>query len=99
MKRPKYRSECIDDPRPCPWVGCRYHLFLDVLDGGGIKYRFGEDVSALEAMPDTCALDVAERGPLKLHELENVFNVSSNWVFVHGQSARAKIVAYFSDAP
>lgn len=27
--RPTNRSECKDGPRPCPFVGCRYHLASD----------------------------------------------------------------------
>lgn len=29
--RPRTRAECVDAPRPCPFVGCRYHLALDVV--------------------------------------------------------------------
>ncbi len=29
-ERPKLRSECVDGPRPCPFVSCKYHLYLDV---------------------------------------------------------------------
>lgn len=36
--RPTRRSECIDGPRPCPWLSCRYHLpsscALDEAAGG-----------------------------------------------------------------
>ncbi len=24
--RPKTRGDCIDGPRPCPWVSCRHHM-------------------------------------------------------------------------
>jgi hypothetical protein len=30
IARPQSRGECKGGPRPCPWVGCRYHLLLDV---------------------------------------------------------------------
>jgi hypothetical protein len=33
-QRPKTRADCIDRPRPCPWVSCRYHLLLDQTPGG-----------------------------------------------------------------
>jgi len=29
-ERPRSRSECSDAPRPCPFVSCKHHLFLDV---------------------------------------------------------------------
>ena len=28
--RPRTRGDCINAIRPCPWVGCRHHLYLDV---------------------------------------------------------------------
>jgi hypothetical protein len=41
LDRPRTRGDCIDGPRPCPWVDCRHHLLseeyscvLDVADEG-----------------------------------------------------------------
>lgn len=68
---PKTRRECIDGPRPCPWVGCRYHLGLDITQGGGI--RVNRD---LTNMPDTCALDVADRGPQTLEAVGKIYKVT-----------------------
>lgn len=59
-RRPRTRADCIDAPRPCPWVGCRYHLCLDIMPSGSLKLNFG--AVELEALPDTCALDVADKG-------------------------------------
>lgn len=62
---PRTRGECLDAPRPCPWVRCRHHLYLDVKDNGLIRYNFpGLEVDELK---DTCSLDVADRvKPLEL---------------------------------
>lgn len=30
IPRPRTRGDCLTMPRPCPWVGCRHHLLLDV---------------------------------------------------------------------
>lgn len=38
--RPLTRADCIDGPRPCPWVGCKYHLLIDVKDKGGMVVNF-----------------------------------------------------------
>lgn len=58
MQRPRTRGECADGPRPCPWAGCRHHLILDINPRTGfIKLNF----SSIEAMEETCSLDVAER--------------------------------------
>ncbi len=37
--RPRTRAECIDGPRPCPWVSCRHHLALDVHEVEGTRDR------------------------------------------------------------
>lgn len=54
--RPRHRSQCIDGPRPCPWVSCRYHLGLEVTPDGKLVVRVGAE---LEDMIETCALDAA----------------------------------------
>jgi hypothetical protein len=63
--RPLVRSECIDGPRPCPWVSCRHHLALRVTTRGEVRVTFpdAEGEPDLDAMEETCALDVADRGP------------------------------------
>ena len=35
-KRPQTRADCQKVPRPCPWVGCKHHLLLEVYEGGAI---------------------------------------------------------------
>lgn len=64
--RPSTRSECKDGPRPCPYVSCRHHLYLDVNPhNGSIKFNFPDkEVWELE---QTCSLDVAEEGGVELH--------------------------------
>jgi hypothetical protein len=37
--RPRTRADCIDGPRPCPWVSCKYHLLLDVKSNGGLTFN------------------------------------------------------------
>lgn len=54
--RPGTRGECVNGPRPCPWVGCKYHLWLNVGKRGHVTYRPGSEGD------DSCALDVADRG-------------------------------------
>ncbi len=57
IDRPKTRSECPVQ-RPCPFVGCRYHLYLDITDTGNIKFNFyGIEPWELKT---SCALDVAD---------------------------------------
>jgi hypothetical protein len=66
--RPKTRGECCDGPRPCPFVSCKFHLYLDVTEVGSIKFNFPE-IDDLSQMAETCALDVADRGGVTLEEV------------------------------
>lgn len=34
LKRPTCRAECVDGPRPCPWVSCRHNMLLDRAEVG-----------------------------------------------------------------
>ena len=77
-ERPRTRAECPDTSEgPCPWVSCKYHLYLDVNDRtGSIKLNFpGLEVWEL---PDTCALDVAERSSegITLERVGEAINVT-----------------------
>ena len=72
--RPCKRSECVDAPRPCRFVGCKHHLFLDVNSAGGIVLNFPD--KQLEDLEDTCALDVADRGGHTLDEVGKYLNLT-----------------------
>jgi hypothetical protein len=73
--RPTTRAECRDGPRPCPFVSCRYHLYLDVSRRtGSIKLNF-PDLEVWE-MPVSCALDVAEDGGATLEDVGAIMNVT-----------------------
>jgi len=73
--RPRTRAECSGGPRPCPWVACKHHLYLDINPRtGSIKINF-PDLEPWE-LPHTCALDVAEQGALTLEEIGVVTNLT-----------------------
>ena len=73
--RPRTRAECESAPRPCPFASCRYHLALDVLeDTGSIKHNFPD--LEVDELAETCALDVAERGPATLETVARLMNVT-----------------------
>lgn len=85
-ERPRTRGECVDGPRPCPWVSCRYHLYLEVnRETGKIKLTF----PGLEPhqMAETCALDAADRGPLTLDEVGTMLNLTRERVRQLGDHA------------
>lgn len=76
--RPTRRADCIDGPRPCPWLSCRHHLALDVSSTGSLTTHAPleqDDGLALEAMLETCSLDVADRGEHTLEEVGEILGV------------------------
>ena len=75
--RPATRGDCFRVPRPCPYVGCCYHLYLDVSPRtGSIKLNF-PDLEPGELPPAcSCALDVAERGAHTLEQVGDLLNVT-----------------------
>lgn len=74
-ERPKLRADCVDGPRPCPWVGCRHHLFLDVRETGSIKFNF-PDVAVEDMTRPTCSLDLADEGGLSLEAVGSAMNLT-----------------------
>lgn len=74
-RRPQTRAECASGPRPCPFVACKHHLYLDVNPvTDSIKINFPH----LEVweMQETCALDVADRGGQTLEEVGAIMNLT-----------------------
>ena len=73
--KPRSRAECKDMERPCPFVSCKYHLYIDVHPvRGSIKLNF-PDLEIWE-MTETCALDVADRGGITLEEVGEIMNLT-----------------------
>jgi hypothetical protein len=74
-ERPKTRAECAEGERPCPFVSCKHHLYLDVsARTGAIKLNF-PDLEAWQ-MSETSALDVADRGGTTLEEVGAIMNLT-----------------------
>jgi len=69
-ERPRTRGDCVDGPRPCPWVSCRWNLYLDVSPAtGAIKWNW-PDREPADMDPDgSCVLDVAARDGVTLEEV------------------------------
>ena len=75
VERPRVRNECAEAMRPCPFVSCKHHLYLDVsARTGAIKLNF-PDLEVWE-MTETCALDVADRGGTTLEEVGAIMNLT-----------------------
>jgi hypothetical protein len=71
--RPRSRADCAGGARPCMFVSCKHHLYVDVNPStGSIKLNFPDrEVWELE---ETCALDVADRGGITLDEVGRLMN-------------------------
>jgi hypothetical protein len=90
LARPKTRGECVDGARPCPFVGCRHHLFLDLEDGAkSIKLNF-PDV-AVEDLEHSCSLDVADMGGANLDDVGDTMNVTRERI----RQIEGKLLAQF----
>jgi len=75
IPRPTTRAECKEEMRPCPWVACKHHLYLDINpETGSIKINF-PDLEPWD-LKHTCALDVAERGGITLEEVGEIMNLT-----------------------
>lgn len=76
--KPELRAECAQGEfadRPCPFVSCKFHLYLDVSERtGAIKLNF-PDLEVWE-MPESCALDIADRGGITLEEVGAIVNLT-----------------------
>jgi Sigma-70, region 4 len=75
IEHPRTRADCVGGERPCPFVSCKHHLYLDVsARTGAIKLNF-PDLEVWE-MTETCALDVADRGGTTLEEVGAIMNLT-----------------------
>ena len=73
--RPTTRGQCEDGPRPCPWVGCRFHLFIEESTTGRPGMVFNWPDREPWELPETCTLDVTD-GPRTLEEVGHFLNLT-----------------------
>jgi hypothetical protein len=73
--KPTTREDCAQGQRPCPFVSCKHHLYLDAsARTGAIKLNF-PDLEVWE-MTESCALDVADRAGTTLEEVGAIMNLT-----------------------
>ena len=77
--RPQRRRECAAVARPCPYVGCRHHLYLDVNSTTGSLTYNHPGLEPWE-MGESCALDSAERGERTLEAVGEALNLTKERV-------------------
>lgn len=78
-ERPLTRGDCLEGgsnaERPCPFVSCVHHLYLDVSErSGAIKLNFPDQEPW--DLPETCALDIVDRGGVTLEEVGGIMNLT-----------------------
>lgn len=91
-QKPVTRADCGEGLRPCPYVSCKHHLFLDVsARTGAIKLNF-PDLEVWD-MNETCALDVADRGGTTLEDVGAIMNLTRERIRQVEVKALAKLQA------
>lgn len=75
---PGMRAECErgdNAERPCPFVSCKHHLYLDVSPRtGSIKLNFPD--LEVDELAESCALDLAARGGMRLEAVGEAMNLT-----------------------
>jgi hypothetical protein len=90
--KPRTRADCANAPRPCPYVSCKHHLFIDVSSRtGAIKLNF-PDLEVWE-MNESCALDIADRGGTTLEDVGAIMNLTRERIRQLEVKALAKLDA------
>jgi hypothetical protein len=107
VQRPATRGGCVGEARPCPFVACPYHLYLDVNPrSGAVKINF-PDLEPDELV-ESCALDVADRGGETLENIGAIMNLTRERVRqvemkaiakLQGSSAFASLLEDIDDGP
>jgi hypothetical protein len=90
--KPRARAECLEGPRPCPFVSCKHHLYIDVsARTGAIKLNF-PDLEVWD-LGESCALDVADRGGTTLEDVGAIMNLTRERIRQVEVKALAKLEA------
>lgn len=75
VPRPKTRGDCKNGIRPCPWVSCRFHLYLDVTAHGRLSMNFPDKEP--HELEWSCSLDIADMGEHSTKKLAGMIGVKS----------------------
>ncbi len=90
--KPKNRADCKGGPRPCPYISCKHHLYVDVSPTtGAIKLNF-PDLEVWE-LSESCALDIADHGGTTLEDVGAIMNLTRERIRQVEVKALAKLEA------
>lgn len=74
-QRPVTRGDCAGSEGPCPWVSCKFNLYLDVnTRNGNIKLNFPD--REVWEVPELCALHIADRGETTVEDIGALTNLT-----------------------
>lgn len=97
-RRPRSRADCATGPRPCMFISCKHHLYLDVNPStGSIKLNFPD--REVWELGETCALDVADRGGITLEEVGSIMNLTRERIRQVETRGLLKLRAVAEDEP
>jgi hypothetical protein len=97
-RRPRSRADCANGPRPCMFISCKHHLYLDVNPStGSIKLNFPD--KEVWDLGETCALDVADRGGITLEEVGSIMNLTRERIRQVETRGLLKLRAIAEDEP
>lgn len=97
-ERPRTRGECVDGPRPCPWTTCAHHLADNVQSVARRQAsRTGKAPPTLAEMPETCVLDVADRGGVSSEAIGVAMGMTRERVRQIKDGALAKLEPFLYD--
>ena len=92
-QQPPPREQCVGAARPCQWLNCRYHLWVNERRPGR-RWEAREHLPGIErSTPETCALDVAEVASdgLSRGSVGKLLGISNERVRQIEESALAKL--------
>ncbi len=96
--RPRSRADCAGSQRPCMFISCKHHLYLDVNPStGSIKLNFPD--KEVWELAETCALDVADRGGITLEEVGSIMNLTRERIRQVETRGLLKLRAVTEDEP
>ena len=96
--RPRTRADCAQAARPCMFISCKHHLYLDVNPStGSIKLNFPD--REVWELDETCALDVADRGGITLEEVGTIMNLTRERIRQVETRGLLKLRAMAEDEP
>jgi hypothetical protein len=96
--RPRSRADCANGPRPCMFIACKHHLYLDVNPAtGSIKLNFPD--REVWELDETCALDVADKGGITLEEVGSIMNLTRERIRQVETRGLAKLRVIAEDEP